>query len=173
VTATDELVTTAYLEVTMIEIRSMTEAKFEEFKKHSQSSFAGDFAKAQGASVDEALKNASEQFDRLVSSGLQTEGQLFFDVVEQSSGKSVGYLWLGTRQSLGRKIISINDIFINPEMRGRGYGKLLMNLVDTEAKKAKAVQIRLHVFASNKVARGLYETSGYESSSLDMFKIVT
>ncbi len=32
-----------------------------------------------------------------------------------------------------------------------------MNIVDREAKKVEAVQIKLHVFASNKVARGLYE----------------
>ena len=157
----------------MIEIQTMNAARFEGFKKHSQGSFAEDFAKAQGTSVVEALKNASEQFDRLVPAGLSTAGQLFFDVVEQSSGKSIGYLWLGFRQSLGRKIISINDIFVSPETRGRGYGKQLMSIVDSEAKKADAVQIKLHVFASNKIARGLYESSGYEVSSLEMYKTVT
>ena len=157
----------------MIEIQKMTEVRFEEFKKYSQASFAEDLAKAQGSSVAEALKNAAEQFERLVPNGVKTDGQFFYDVIEQSSGKSVGYLWLGTRNSLGRKIISINDIFVSPETRGRGYGKQLMSLVDNGAKKAGAVQIRLHVFASNKIARGLYESSGYEVSSLDMYKAVT
>ena len=156
----------------MISARPMTEAEFDAFKGLSQASFAEDFAKGQGVSVPEALKNAGEQFGRLVSQGLNTPGQLFFEVIENSSSASVGYLWLGIQERMGRKVVSINDIFVRDASRGKGYGKALMQIVESEAKKPQAAQIRLHVFASNAVARQLYTSMGFEVSSLDMFKTV-
>ncbi len=157
----------------MIQIQPMTESSFDEFKVFSQNIFAEDLANAQSVTSAEALKNAAEQFDRLVPNGLRTPCQLFFDAVEKSTGKPVGYLWLGIKENSNRKIMSINDIFVNENFRGRGYGKMLMNFVDLEAKKTGAVRIRLHVFANNRTARNLYETSGFETSSLDMYKVVT
>jgi ribosomal protein S18 acetylase RimI-like enzyme len=154
----------------MIYLKPMTPQTFEEFKQQSQASYAGDFAKVEDISFETALKNASEQFERLVSGGLETQGQLFFDVLETATAKRLGFLWLGIQDRYGRKIASINDIMIEPSGRGRGLGKALMKLVEIESKKHGAVRVRLHVFHHNEVAKNLYTSMGFNPTSIDMRK---
>lgn len=117
-----------------------------------------------------ALKNASEQFNKLVPTGTDTHGQSFFDVLETGSGEPVGYLWLGTQNRFDRKVVSINDITIIPAYRGLGLGKSLMKLVEQEARKSGSSRIRLHVFHSNEVAKSLYLAMGFVPTNLDMRK---
>ncbi len=118
------------------------------------------------------MKNVAELFARLVPNGRETPGQLFFEVIEKKSGDSVGYLWLGIQERFGRKVTSINDIIINESRRGEGLGKTQMMCVEQESKKAGAKRIRLHVFQRNELARKLYESMGFQISSIDMFKSV-
>ncbi len=154
----------------MIALKPMSEAEFESFRIFSQNHFASSVANAEGLAVEESLKNAAELFTRLVPNGLKTPGQLFFEAVDETSGRSIGYLWLGFVERYGRKIASINDIQVNEECRGRGFGKELMMLAEQEARKAGAVRVRLHVFHFNEVARHLYEDVGFQVTSLDMSK---
>lgn len=148
----------------------MSVETFEKFKTESQSTYATNLAAVEVIPYDEALKNASEQFDKLVPNGTATSGQAFFDVIESSSDQSIGFLWLGFQTRFGRKIASINDISIAPKNRGKGFGKALMKLVEEEAQKAGATRVRLHVFHSNQVAKSLYLAMGFEPTNLDMRK---
>lgn len=143
---------------------------FEKFKMESQSAYATNLAAVEVITYEEALKNASEQFDKLVPNGNATPGQSFFDVVETNSGESIGFLWLGFQTRFGRKVASINDITIASANRGKGFGKALMKLVEDEARRCAAVRIRLHVFNSNQVAKNLYLAMGFEPTNLDMRK---
>lgn len=143
---------------------------FENFKRDSQSTYATNLAQVEDIPIETALKSASEQFDKLVSNGIETSGQLFFDVLDTNSDKSVGYLWLGIQNRFGRKVVSINDISIASAHRGKGFGKSLMKLVEEEALKAGAVRIRLHVFHSNEVAKKLYLAMGFAPTNVDMRK---
>ena len=59
----------------MIYLKPMTPEKFEKFKKESQQSYAENLASAEDISVEQALKSASEQFDKLVHSGTSTPGR--------------------------------------------------------------------------------------------------
>ncbi len=154
----------------MIHLKPMSVEAFEKFKTESQSTYAAHLAAVEVIPYEEALKNASEQFDKLVPSGTETPGQSFFDVIESSSGESIGFLWLGFQTRFGRKITSINDIGIDRKKRGKGLGKALMKLVEDEARKVSAVRIRLHVFHSNQVAKNLYLAMGFEPTNLDMRK---
>ncbi len=148
----------------------MTTSEFEEFKIKSQSTYAADLAKAEDISIEDASKHTYEQFKKLVPDGIKTSGQLFFQVVKKDSQQSLGYLWLGFQNRFGRKVISINDIAINTTYRRQGFGKLLMELVEQEAKRHEAVYIRLHVFNHNEVAKQLYLSQGFNPSSIDMKK---
>lgn len=118
--------------------------------------------------VENVLKNVADQFARLVPDGRLTPGQLFFEVIEKKTGESVGYLWLGIQERLGRKVTSVNDIIVKSDRRGEGFGKALMKCVEQESKKAGAGRIRLHVFQRNEAARKLYESLGFQVSSVDV-----
>ncbi len=154
----------------MIFLKPMSAETFESFKQDSQTEYATNLASVEDIPIEVALKNASEQFDKLVPTGTDTQGQSFFDVLETGSSKPVGYLWLGIQNRFDRKVVSINDITINPAYRGRGLGKSLMKLAEEEALKAGAARIRLHVFHSNDIAKRLYLSMGFVPTNLDMRK---
>lgn len=148
----------------------MSAETFESFKRDSQTAYATNLSAVEEIPTEVALKSASEQFDKLVPNGPDTTEQSFFDVLETGSGKPIGYLWLGTQNRFGRKVVSINDITIKANYRGRGRGKILMKLVEEESRKIGASRIRLHVFHSNEVAKSLYLAMGFIPTSLDMRK---
>ncbi|MBK9321362.1 MAG: GNAT family N-acetyltransferase [Bdellovibrionaceae bacterium] len=154
----------------MIHLKPMSFETFEKFKVESQSAYASHLASVEIIPLAEALKHASEQFEKLVPSGRVTINQLFFDVHENSSKKKIGYLWIGFQDRFGRKVASINDIAIEPVYRGKGFGKALMKLVEKEARRAGATRIRLHVFHNNEVAKQLYYSMGFSPTNLDMRK---
>ena len=156
----------------MIYLRAMTDEEFEKFKVTSQREYATGFAECEGIEFEKALKGASEQFDRMITNGLQTPGHLFFQAIEEKSGESIGFLWLGIQDRLGRKVTSINDIFIQASHRGNGYGKALMKCVEHEAQKAGSKRIRLHVFQHNETARNLYTSMGFHPTNSDMVKLI-
>lgn len=156
----------------MLKLVSMTEAVFNDFKGNSQREYAKSLIQVEDVPLEEGLKNASEQFDRLVPNGLKTTDQFFFEALDEKSGKSIGYLWLGAQNRFGRKVVSINEIMIREDYRGKGLGKSLMECVEQEATKLGSNRIRLHVFHHNEIAKKLYTSMGFKVSSIDMFKII-
>ncbi len=154
----------------MLHLNPMTQHSFGIFQKDSQTTYATDLAHVENIPLEEALKYTSEQFTKLVPAGLQTPGQLFFDVIEATSRNKVGYLWLGIQNRFGKVQASINDIKIYPEYRGKGFAKKLMNLAEAESKSKGAARVRLHVFNHNIAAKSLYLAMGFLPTSLDMRK---
>jgi len=62
------------------------------------------------------------------------------------------------------------DVVIDPEHRGQGYGRAAMQLAETYAHARGARTLGLSVFGFNSAARGLYESLGYETTSVKMRK---
>ena len=54
--------------------------------------------------------------------------------------------------------------------RGRGFGRQAMQLAETAAKEQGAKTLGLNVFGFNRIARGLYESLGYETMAVQMRK---
>jgi len=154
----------------MIHLKKMSDETFAKFKTDSQASYSAHLAAVETVPIEEALRNAAEQFGKLVPQGLNTAGQTFFDVIETASGENIGFLWLGLQQKFGRKVASINDIQISPAKRGKGFGKALMKLVEEESLRAGASRVRLHVFNHNEAAKRLYLSMGFQATSWEMRK---
>lgn len=153
----------------MINLKLMTAKSFEQFKQDTLN-FAEDLAKAEVISLSEAEANTKEQFDKLAPEGQQTENNYFFDVIDSKSNEIIGYAWLNKAQRFHRQVLSIYDIKINRNYRGLGLGKELMALIEEEAKKLECSRIRLHVFEHNIVAKKLYQSMGFQITSLQMKK---
>ena len=156
----------------MAKLIPMTDEVFEEFREISQTDYGSNFSKVENVALEVGIKNAREQFGKLVPDGLRTKDQFFFEAVDDNTQDKIGYLWLGVQERFGRKVVSINEISVKPPHRGKGFGKALMNCVENEAKKVGAQRIRLHVFHHNEIARKLYSSMGFKVSSLDMFKLI-
>jgi ribosomal protein S18 acetylase RimI-like enzyme len=57
-------------------------------------------------------------------------------------------------------------------MRGRGYGRCLMELAQEEAEGMGIARIELNVYGDNPRARALYESLGYVEMSRQMYKVL-
>ena len=62
--------------------------------------------------------------------------------------------------------VHINNLAVRPEMRQRGLGSQLLDVVMKEARKLGAASLMLEVRESNTAARRLYERAGFTVHSV-------
>ena len=55
----------------------------------------------------------------------------------------------------------IDELWVEPNFRGRGFAKALMKKADDLKKELEATGIRLYVNVNNPTAKKLYEYCGY------------
>lgn len=145
----------------------MTEAEYVIWRAKSEANYRDEIVK-NGSTLAEAQKKADEDFGRLLSEGLLSKDQYIFSIKENNLW--VGTLWPGVRGASDNRKAYIYDIVLNEETRGKGIGKKAMILLEAEVKKLGLRHIGLHVFGHNTVARGLYESLGYDITNLNMEK---
>jgi ribosomal protein S18 acetylase RimI-like enzyme len=124
---------------------------------------AGDWA------ADEALELASREVDKLLPAGVDTPGMLLL-TARTSDGETLGMLWIGFDRPDQRDTAWIYYIEVQPQHRGKGYGRELLRRAEGLAARRGAQAMALNSFGSNTVARNLYESSGYEVMSVVMRK---
>lgn len=151
-----------------LQIRPMTAAEFDAYRERSIRHYAAEQVRAGNWSPDQAEELAAKEADALLPDGVDTPGMLLL-AAETASAALIGTVWveLQHRQTTGAWIY---DIEIIPEQRGRGYGRALVSAAEREVEKHGVKAIALNVFGRNAVARKLYESSGYEITSLFMRK---
>lgn len=121
---------------------------------------------AAGDDPERARSDTDEMSARLFPGGVPGPGQCVFQICED--GIPVGSLWIGVAESPTDWYVWSVDV--DEPVRGRGVGRQAMLLGEDVARAAGAVRMGLNVFGSNVVARGLYESLGYEVTSLQMSK---
>jgi len=152
----------------MSKLIPMTQAEFEVYFERLVPDYAADNVRAGYWSEEEALEKSRKQTESLLSQGLQTKDHYLYTLYD--GHKAVGMIWL--RAELDRPVKSgfIFDVEIKEQFRGKGYGKEIMSLIEEKARELGVKRMGLHVFGYNKIARNLYESIGYEVSSLNMLK---
>jgi ribosomal protein S18 acetylase RimI-like enzyme len=149
-------------------MQKMTETDFTAFRELTKAEYAKERSIELGIPLAEALAKAEEEVLRLLPKGMETPDHFFFDLV--ADGSKAGYLWFGVREASGKKRIFIFDISVSETFRGKGFSKFMLNWLETETRKMGLKEISLHVLGRNKVARNLYESSGFEPTSIYMAK---
>ena len=91
-------------------------------------------------------------------------------VLEADDGSYAGHLWVMERDDFfsGVPRLFITTIGLYPDYRGRGWGKLLLERAEEEARARGLSRIALNVEASNEIAIKLYEGRGYRTTRLAM-----
>jgi ribosomal protein S18 acetylase RimI-like enzyme len=152
----------------------MSEVTFEEFApaelaswlERSKSAYIAE-RMAAGDTLAEATTNADASMERTFPGGspspLQVAGWI------SSEGQRVGELWIGPYADDPQRWWVWN-VEIDEAHRGTGLGRKAMLLAENLAKANGANSIGLNVFAQNRVARNLYQSLGYEESSVQMRK---
>lgn len=83
----------------------------------------------------------------------------------------IGHVWVTLQRQHGSGGGAwIYDIEVEPEQRGKGFGRALLMAAEEETARHGISKIGLNVFGSNMIARSLYESAGYEVSSTQMTK---
>ena len=126
---------------------------------------------AAGRTREDAIANAAQGIGRAFPDGSPAPGHAVFDVLDDVN-QCVGYLWVGPDASDDPHAWWVWDIAIDADKRGHGHGRAAMLLGEDHARRQGARTLGLNVFGSNAVARGLYEKLGYETTALQMRKLL-
>lgn len=122
-----------------------------------------------GESPQDAHRRAKGSLDAAFPENVPTIDNAVFDVLD-STGSTIGYLWVGTDSSEDSHSWWVWDIVIDNEHRGKGLGRATMKLAEDYARSHGAHTLGLSVFGFNHGARKLYESMGYETVTTKMKK---
>jgi ribosomal protein S18 acetylase RimI-like enzyme len=151
-----------------LNLRPMTAAVFETYRVQLIPAYAAEHVRAGDWTAGQAETLAARQIDDLLPEGPGTQGMLLL-TAETPGGEPAGLVWVALdRPRPGEAWIY--DIEVNPEHRGKGYGRALLLAAEREAAKHGSTAIGLNVFGANTVARSLYESAGYQITSMNMRK---
>ena len=106
------------------------------------------------AAVEVAVADARLPLHRLH----QSDG---FYLVAWEGGEPVGHAHLALTSPL-----EVQDMYVLPELRGRGIGTTLLRAAEDEARVRGATRLTLTVGVDNAGARRLYEHHGYAECEL-------
>ena len=152
----------------MSKLIPMTQPEFDAFLEHLIREYAADNVRAGYWQEANALEKSRQQTESLLPEGLQSKDHYLFTMYD--ADQAVGVIWLKVNAETPIKTGFIYDVEVREEFRGRGYGKQIMLLIEEKAHELGLKSIGLHVFGYNTVAKKLYESLGYEVTSLNMVK---
>ncbi|MCL6443664.1 MAG: GNAT family N-acetyltransferase [Alicyclobacillus sp.] len=130
--------------------------------------YAAAAARAWQISPNAASAMAEQAFHELFPEGFNTANTHLYAVVDADNGCVVGDLVVQVRNHPLE--VFICDIRVVEVFRRQGYGKQILQALETSARNMGVCQISLHVFGDNERARELYHKAGFTVASLFMTK---
>jgi ribosomal protein S18 acetylase RimI-like enzyme len=151
-------------------MRPMSSSEFDAFRMREIHGYAAEQVRAGNWTEDESATRSAEQTDSLLPLGVETPGTLLL-IAETPDGVQIGHVWVTLQRQHGSGSGAwIYDIEIESEHRGKGFGRALLMAAEEETARHGISKIGLNVFGSNKTARSLYESAGYQVASTQMYK---
>lgn len=91
-------------------------------------------------------------------------GESIVYVCQNDAGQLVGFTQLYPIFSSTRmkRMWLLNDLFVDPDFRGKGISKMLINQAKELCKKTNSCGILLETEATNDIGNKLYPTTGFE-----------
>jgi ribosomal protein S18 acetylase RimI-like enzyme len=121
-----------------------------------------------GNTPEDADSNIERNRSQLLVGDQLANGQFVFDVLRDDV--KVGTLWLGVKSGSDWWIY---DIVVDEEFRGTGLGRPTLRAAEEYVQTHGGTRLGLNVFGPNKVARHLYDATGYQVVSTQMLKDLT
>lgn len=145
----------------------MTAEEFGAYRGRMVREYAAEHVRAGDWSAADSEQRAEKETDDLLPDGVDTAGMVL--LVGETTDGAVGFVWVGPEPG-PRLGWWIYDIEVVPEHRRRGFGRALLEAAESEVKRRGGDSVGLNVFGGNAIARSLYESSGYDLTSLQMRK---
>lgn len=139
--------------------------RFPAWVARSITEYEADLVKTGLAPSDAHLRAAASMVAEFPEGAPSAENAVFDLVAEDNA--TVGYLWVGRDRSDDATAWWVWDIVVDESQRGLGHGRAAMQLAETYARSLGAKTLGLSVFSFNNAARGLYESLGYDATSVE------
>jgi ribosomal protein S18 acetylase RimI-like enzyme len=149
-----------------VKLAPITEDELAAFMLAVEQQYAAQKSSMGGVSDVEARAQAERETAILFPKGRPQPGHAIFTMV-RDDGVRLGRVWLAPHR-VEPGLAFVYDIQIEPEHRGNGYGRALMELAQDWARSSGYTSISLHVFGGNEPAISLYKSLGYEVTDLSM-----
>lgn len=153
----------------MVSLVPMTADAWDAWRVESMRGYAEEKVTAATWPAETAQDRAVAEFATLLPEGRKTPGHEFRTIVNDAN-EPVGAIWIAPQSDIGCGALFIYDIVIDPDHRGRGYGRAAMAALEPLARSLGYDRIGLHVFGHNTVARSLYRSVGYVETDVQMEK---
>jgi ribosomal protein S18 acetylase RimI-like enzyme len=121
-----------------------------------------------GESRESAWAATAAQQELLFPGGIPGEGQHVMNLV--LGDEAVGVLWMGRPFGGSEDTWFVFYVEIDESHRGRGLGRQAMEAAEAWTIAHGGQRIALNVFGPNTVARGLYDSLGFQVMATSMFK---
>lgn len=153
----------------MTSLRRMTQTEFASWLIRSIPEYAAEKVASGLWNQDESEALSRAKHETLLPSGLSTEGHHFF-CIEAPGGQPAGMLWFAVQTKFGLPIAYVYKIEVAGEHRRKGYARQALEALDREVEAMGLHGVALHVYGHNTGARALYESLGFEPTSIHLFK---
>ena len=154
-----------------LRLRSAAADEIEAWLPRLAAEYAAKIAESGALPPDEARRKAENDLRRQLTDGPDRAGQLIFRLM--AGERPVGWLWLAMPYPGGDPGMAwVNNVEVDEEFRGRGYGRQAMMLAEREAAARGMTSVGLNVHGQNTVARGLYDSLGYQVTAQQMKKVL-
>jgi len=143
--------------IKQVQLESMDENNFEEFKEGVIQDYAQEKIKAGNWSEDEALFKATEEIEKYFPQGIKTHGQYVYYILNEENIR-VGHIW---HEMIPNKIGWIHGLLVYENYRRQGYAYKAIELIEKTLMENGFDAYGLHVFRHNKSAIDLYNKLGF------------
>lgn len=128
--------------------------------------------KAAGIPHTELLPE-SDTLDWYVRS-LLWEGSDQHGVILDDVGAICGFVFITTTVSINNdvKTLSVDELYISPQYRNRGYGKAVMDCLKSIGEESGYAQITLNCAVNNQTAMQLYSGTGFKPAFTTMRYVI-
>ncbi len=152
-----------------LDLQPMSASQFDGFMQALRQRYAQGRMRSNLLSEDEALAFTQKQWGSFIPQGQTSPGHHFFNLTP-SGQAPIGTSWLFV--DTAAQTAFIFELYLNPDARGQGIGRLALNALERFAREAGARTLGLNVFATNQRAKALYSSYGFRDVSTDMIKEV-
>jgi ribosomal protein S18 acetylase RimI-like enzyme len=143
---------------------------FSAFAKTANAGYAQDNVLSGRWPSAEAKSRAQAEFEQLLPQGTATPNHYVYEILDEATGDTVGYLWFAVVGAGDVRSAFIYNVTAKQAFRRRGHARAALLWLEQFAKVQGLASVRLNVFAHNPNAQALYRALGYEATSMNMRK---
>ncbi|MEO8094618.1 MAG: GNAT family N-acetyltransferase [Pseudolysinimonas sp.] len=153
-----------------LQLRPMTDVECDAWQIELARVFVEEAVAAGRSMPEDAVERELTETRELLPQGASTPRMLVLMAVD-ADRNPVGRAWAGLDHPRGQPDTAfLYDIEVAAQLRGTGLGRELLAAVERAVADAGVGSLALNVFGNNPTAIGLYDSAGYQTTSIQMRK---